>query len=297
MSEIFHIRYTGGTADAHDIPARELAASLEGLDRIVARFLWAIETGTTAKRLPSSNAVSLNVYAPKQGSVDFSMFAGVASAIMPFIGSFQEAVRNKLSEHLVSYTMLSWGGRKTEAENHLVRALDIIEAQQQNAAEDRKHEREARDADRQREREHIQEIIRLQNEFHKADARKVAKPIGSSCGAMEISGQGTSTEIDEATAEVIKATEDLVVSDVVEMTFEVDGIELSSKRLKVFDPERPNKRVFVHILDPEFDPLHPNDNPYELAVKERSTIRLLGKATRDTNGNLRCFHAIGAATS
>lgn len=139
MRDVFHIQYRGGDAEGHDIPARHLAASLEGLDKIVVRFLWAIETQNSAVRSPSTETASLNLLAPTAGCVDISLFAGVAQSLMPFIGSMQDSVRNKLSEHLISYTMLRWGGRKVEADCHLSKALDIIEKQNELIAEDRKH--------------------------------------------------------------------------------------------------------------------------------------------------------------
>lgn len=294
MSEVFHIRYQGRSAEQHDLPARHLAASLEGLDRIVVRFLWAIETNTTATRSPSPETLSLNVYAPQAGCIDISVFADAASAFMPFVASMQDAVRNKLSEHIVSYTMLRWGGRKTEANNHLSKALDIIDRQTELMAEDRLKEREAALADRQREREHVESILRSQVDLHRRDAAKAVRPIGASCSGMSISNEGAAVDIDEATAEAVKAKEELTVSDVIEMTFQVDGIELSSKILKVFDPDGQNRRINVHISDPTFDPLSPGENPYETAVRQRKWIRLTGKATRKADGTLKSFHAIGA---
>ncbi len=294
MHQVFHVRYRGGDADSHDIPARHLAASLEGLDKIVVRFFWAIETQTIARRSPSTETASLNVLAPTAGCIDISLFAGVAQSLMPFIGSMQEAVRNKLSDHIISYTMLRWGGRKAEAEDHLSKALDIIEKQNELMAEDRKHERETLADDRQRERGHVEAVLRAQVESHRSDAAKAARPVGISCRNMLIADGDTSTDIDEATAEAVKAKEELVVSDVMDITVRVDGIELSSRTLKVFDPENPGKRIRVHISDPAFDPLHPGENAYETAVQKRGDIRLTGKATRKPDGSLKSFHAIGA---
>jgi hypothetical protein len=296
MAEVLHIRYEGRTKDQHDLPARHLAASLEGLDKIVVRFLCAIETNAIAKRSPSPETISLNVFAPQAGCIDISVFAAAASSFMPFVASMQDAARNKLSEHIVSYTMLRWGGRKNEAESQLGKALDIIDQQNERFAQDRVHEREAAAADRQRERKHVEAILRSQADLHRGDAAKAARPIGSSCSGMLISSGGDQVHVDEATAEAVKAKEELTVSDVVEMSFQVDGIELSSKTLKVFDPDRPNRRINVHISDPAFDPLSPGENPYETAVQQRKRIKLTGKATRKTDGSLKSFHAIGAET-
>ncbi|MCS6623326.1 hypothetical protein N0B44_10415 [Roseibacterium beibuensis] len=262
------------------------------MDKIVVRFLWAIETEAQATRSPSPTTVSLDVFAPEAGCIDVSLFAGVASGFMPFVASMQEAVRAKLCEHIVSYVMLRWGGRRTEAEDHLKMALDIIENQNERFAEDRRHERETTAMDRQREREHIEALFRSQADLHKADAAKAARPVGESCRSMTITNGDTSVEVDEATAEAVKAKEELEVSDIIEMTFQVDGIELSSKTLKVFDPETPTRRVKVHISDPAFDPLHQSENPYETAVQRRSRIKLTGKATRKPDGTLKTFHAI-----
>lgn len=294
MAEFFHVRYRGGDADQHELPARHLAASLEGIDRIVVRALWAIETSAPSKRSPLPKTLGVSVRAPTAGCLDISAYATVATAVMPFVASMHEAVRNKLCEHIVSYTVLRWGGRKNEAENNLGAAMDIIDAQNERFAEDRKHERDAAYEDRQREREHIAGLLRSQADSQRGDARKAVQPVGVSCRNMLISHEDQKTEFDEATAEAVKAKEELSVSEVMDMTVQVDGIELSSKTLKVFDPDRPGKRVNVHISDPAFDPLHPGENPYETAVNERRRIRLTGKATRKADGTLRSFHAISA---
>lgn len=294
MEEVFHVRYFSADANTHHLPARHLAASLEGLDRIVVRFLWAIETEATASRSPSPATLSLDVLAPQTGCIDISLLVGAASSFMPFIGSMQEAVRNKLCEHIVSFAMLRWGGRRVEAEGHLGKALDIIEKQNERFAADRTHERETAAADRQREREHIAALMRAQVELHRADAAKAVKPIGESCRSMTITDGAGAVEVDEATAEAVKAREELEVSNVIEMTFQVDGIELSSKTLKVFDPDKPTRRINVHISDPAFDPVNQGENPYETAVRRRSRITLTGKATRKADGTLKTFHAISA---
>lgn len=294
MPDVFRVQYFGLNTHQHDLPAIHLSASLEGLNRIVVRFLWAIEIEAKATRSPSPETLSLNVFAPKAGSIDVSLFAAAASAFMPFIASMHDAALNKLCEHIVSYTMLRWGGRRREAESHLGQALDIIDKQNERFTEDRRHEREMAGADRQREREHVEAILRLQVELHRRDAAKAARPVGESCRAMKITDGDASVDIDEATAEAMKAREELEVSDIIEMEFQVDGIELSSKTLKVFDPDRPARRILAHISDPAFNPLQPSENPYEAAVRRRSRILLTGKATRKPDGTLRSFHAIGA---
>lgn len=294
MPEGFHVRYQGGYAGQHEIPARHLAASLTGLDRIVVRSLWAIETQIPATRSPSPETVSLNVHAPTPGCIDISLVAGAASVFMPYISSMHAAIRSKLCDHILNFTVLRWGGRPKEADTHLGKALDIIEQHSQTVAQDRIHEREAVYADRQRERENMVALLRAQAELHRGDVAKAVAPVGASCRSMTIANDVVEFEIDEATAEAAKSKEELTVSDVIEMTFRVDGIELSSKTLRVFDPDTPNRRVKVHIADPSFDPLNVSENPYDIAVRERRQIRLTGKATRKPDGTLRSFHAIGA---
>lgn len=289
----FRIKYDGRDAENHLIPARHLARSLEGVDRIVVRFLSAIETQVNSERSPSSQTVHLSVRAPKAGSVDVSLFPEVAAAFMPFVGTMTEAIRGKLCEHIANYVMLFWGGRRKEADSQMEKMLDILDKHTGAFTEDRHREREAQFADRKHEREHVAQLLRDQALLHRDDAVKVATPVGESCSSIGLVGSDATVTIDEATAGAIKAKKVLEVSDVITMTFKVEGIQLSSKTLRIYDPEVPGRVIRAHISDPSFDPVHPSENSYELAVQSRAHIELTGKATRDENGKLVAFHAVG----
>lgn len=296
----FRVKYDGGIADQHLLSARQFAASIAAFDRITVLFLTAIERREVAQRSPPAESLFLAISPPKRGSVDLTLLPQIAAAVMPFVGEFTEAVRTKLVEHIAGFVLMFWGGRKADADTHMEKILDILDKQRESLdrqhsalVEDRKHERETAAASRQQEREHIERILRFQVEHHKGDAKNAVAPVGSSCRTLQIgSDKSWSTELDEATADAIRTSTEVVVSDVITLDFEVDGIHLSTKTLTVFDPDNPKRRVKAHISDPSFDPLTPGKNPYEEAVQQRRKIRLTGKSTTTSDGTFKAFHAI-----
>lgn len=287
------LKLTGLDADRHAIPARDLAKTLEGLDRIATLFLVAVERGEVARRMPPADMVSLEVRAPQAGSVDVGMAAQAMAAAMPFVGDLTEAVRSKLVEHFTSYVLLFFGGRRAAADEHMEKILDILQEQLRFQDADRERERAAVYEDRERERAHMERVMRLQAEILKPDAVKVVTPLGRSCSNIRFGDQEDGDlELDEATAEAVRAKQQLVVSEVLSMDFEVDGLSLSKKALMVADPEHPSKKIPAYIVDPTFDPLVGGENPYEAAVRERRRIRLTGRVTRLPDGRIKSFHAI-----
>lgn len=290
------LKLSGLDADRHMIPARDLAKTLEGLDRIATLFLVAVERGDVARRMPPTNMVSLEVRAPNAGSVEVGMVAQAMAAAMPFVGDFTEAVRAKLVEHFTSHVLLFFGGRRAAADEHMDKVLDILQEQLRAQGEDRQRERAAVYADREGERAHLERVLRMQAEILKPDAVKVVTPLGRSCSNIQFGDQeDDDLELDEATAEAVRAKRELIVSDVLEMDFDVDGLSLSKKALIVSDPERPAKKINAYIVDPTFDPTVAGENPYDTAVKERRRIRLTGRVTRQPDGRIKYFHAIAGS--
>ncbi|MEI4473340.1 DUF7946 domain-containing protein [Frigidibacter sp. MR17.24] len=286
----FSIKYGGGEADEHRLPARHLAESLIGLNRIVSVTLFAIEKRQKTVKTPPEAAFYLAVEAPKAGSVELLMgVPHVAAAMAPFIADLTEAARAKLAGHIVGYLMLFWGGRKAEASVELDKLLDLLDKE----ARDKTKMFDAILADRQREREHFERILQMQAEVHRGDVRKLVAPVGRSCSVLKVVSDGASLiEIDAPTADAIREKEDVTVSGIVEMIFEVDGLTLSSKTMQLVDPENPGRRIKAHIGDPALDPLSQSDNPYEEALKTRAKIKLTGKSTRHADGRLKTFHAM-----
>lgn len=287
-----HLRFDGLEATRHLLPAKQLAQSISALDRIIVRFLVAIETVGPSKRSPPPEFASLMVAPPREGSFDMAILPQIAATAMPFVGDMTQAMLSKVIEHIIGYVLLSWGGRKAEADAHMEKLLDILDRHALAALEDRKAERAAAFEDRQREREHVERILRMQAELHQKDAREVVTPIGRSCTSLVIGNHHGIIDMDEATAEAVRSKAPVEVSDVMEQVFAVDGIQLSSKVLTVFDPDEPGRKVKAHISDPALDPLHPSENPYEAAVRDRKRIKLTGKMTRSPDGRLLTFHAI-----
>lgn len=243
--------------------------------------------------MPAADILSLEVNAPAAGSVDIGMAAQVMATAMPFVGDFTETIRAKLVEHFTSFVLLSFGGRRAAADEHMDKVLDILQEQVRAQNEDRQREREAVYGDRRNEREFLGQLLRAQAEILRPDAVKVAAPLGRSCSHLEFGDQDDGDLVlDEATAVAIRAKQPLDVSETITMAFDVDGLSLSRRALIVVDPERPPRTFPAFVVDPTFDPLAPQENVYEAAVNERRRIELTGRLTRLPDGKMKTFHAI-----
>lgn len=287
--------YDGYLAKKHRLSARELGPSLVGLDAIVSSLLKMLETQSIQRKKPRDSSLVLTVAEPKKGSFELAWIAQVAPGLLPLLPQFTDAIQANLVEHFVNHVMLWFGGRRREAHFEMERMIDLLEASQQRSHADRQAERDAIYVDRQRERENIQHLLHGQALALHGAAKLSVTPIGRSASSFSTfqADRGDSPLVDEATADAIRAKEELIVSDILTMEFRVEGLRDLRRTMFVYDPEdEEGARVFpVVIADPEFE--QPR-NPYKRSYAEGLKIALTGKTTRTIDGPIKTFHAIAA---
>lgn len=285
--------FDGLIADRHRLPARHLGPALIGLDKIVSSLLLALETGKVQRRSPRGEPkLILTVNEPRKGSYDLGWVAEIAPALLPLFPAFSDAIQAKLIDNFVNYVMMWFGGRRGEANEIMEKMLEIIAAEQIRQHADRQHEREAFYADAERQRATIRALLHDQAEALHAAARQSITPVGHSASSFAVSPKdGHGYSVDTATADAIREKSPVEVSEILSMTFWVDGLRDQTKIMWVYDPEDPEgKRIFpVSIVDPAFEA--PGNN-YKTAYSESRQITLTGKTTRLADGMIKTFHAV-----
>lgn len=284
--------YDGIIAAQHRLPARHLGPALVGLDAIVSSLFAALETRVVQLKKPRDTTLILTVGEPRAGSYELTWIAQVAPSMLPLWPHFSDAIQAKLVEHFVNYVMLWFGGRRREADHLMDKMIDLLAAEQVRVHEDRQREREALYADRQRERDSIRALLHQQALALHGAAKFAVTPVGRSASSFSAaSSRGDAPLVDEATADAIRAKEELEVSDLLDMTFRVEGLRDQRRTMFVYDPEDEDRIFPVVIADPAFD-LPVND--YKRAYAEGLLITLTGKTTRAVDGPIKTFHAITA---
>lgn len=286
--------YDGDMATNHRLSARDLGPALVGLDAIVSSLFKMLETRAVQRKKPREASLILTVKEPRAGSFELAWIAQTAPALLPLWPHFTDAIQSKLVEHFVNYVMLWFGGRRREADNHMDKMLDLLAAESERQHEDRQREREAIYADAQRQREHIRQLLHDQALALHGQAKLAVAPVGRSATMFRTgAGGGDQPSIDEATADAIRAKDEVEVSEVMEMTFRIDGMSDRRRTMSVYDPEdeEGGRIISAVISDPAFDMV---GNIYKRAYFDGAPITLTGKATRFMDGRLKTFHAMDA---
>lgn len=287
--------FDGDMATKHRLPARHLGPALDGLDTIVSSLFGLLESKRVQARRPRSAALLLTVAEPRAGSYDLAWIAQVAPGLLPLVPDFVSAIQAKLAEYFVNYVMMWFGGRRREADALMEKMLDLMARDHERQHEDRQREREAIYADARDQRSHVRQLLHEQALMLHNAARKVVTPVGQSADTFRTGVRsGDSPVVDTATADAIRAKEEVEVSDILEMSFQIEGIRDQRRVLFVFDPEDEKlQRVIPAIIaDPVFEL---PGNIYKTAYASGAPITLTGKTTRPLGGGpIKTFHAISA---
>lgn len=288
--------YNGALADWHRLSARDLGPALVGLDAIVSSLFKMLETGVIQRKKPRDTALILTVAEPRAGSYELVWVAQTAPALLPLWPHFSDAIQAKLVEHFVNYVMLWFGGRRREAEFNMDRMLDLLAADRDASYADRQRERDAIYEEAARTREHTRQLLHDQAQALHGAAKFAVTPVGRSATSFmaPLGYETPSPRIDEATADAIRAKEELTVSELVEMTFRIEGLRDQKKIMFVYDPEDETRIFPVVIVDPEFES---SGNAYKRAFANDALINLTGKTTRHSDGKIKTFHAISATST
>lgn len=311
----FALKFDGGFASEHMLPARDLSEALDGVEKIVSSFLAALERNDLSERRLKNPSYQVLVRAPAEGSMDLVfMVQQLAAAAMPIYPFLSDAVLTGVSEHLLNSVLLFFGRRKKEADNHMDKALEMIDAasiryhedrqaERASKSEDAKAAREIETADRQRERENtlatLKELLVHQREVLEVFAQKAVYPVGRSCETLELPDpSGGTVTIDGVTANAIRG--DSAMSgprfdqSLTTITVKLDGLRRSFRLMWGATLDAPNSPFPIQIHDPNYDPSDP-DSVYDKALTSRAPITITGKTQRGLDGEIQKFWAFDAS--
>ncbi|WP_081158759.1 hypothetical protein [Ensifer aridi] len=254
-----HIKFDGGEADEHRLPMRHLGAALIGIDNIVNQGLFIVAYGRPAKRRHRFE-LHLATEEPKSGSVEIVAILKEAQWVLPLLKDFVVAGGVEMSKHFLSYVLMRFGGRPTEANMHLEALMQI----------NRDHLAARNQSDDQWRQMVLSVVDRLAPQ-----ARQVVAPVGNGAARLAlIDDSSPPVVVDEPIADAIRSKQDDQVGDMTSMDLQVDGIIHHSRQLKIINPESENRFITAEVRDPLFSQL---PNPYADAAAAMSTIRVKAK--------------------
>lgn len=298
-SNKFIVKFDGGVAEAHALPAKDLSDALDGIEKIVSSFLAALTNNDVSQRRLREPGFQVVVEAPKKGSLDLVfMVQNLAAVALPLYPYLTDVALSKVSEHLLNSVLLYFSRKKKDSDDHMEKALSIISDLADKAYADKKDEREALYADRQRERQFLSELFQHQRETLEPAAKKAVAPVGRSCNSLQLSGPGTGSPV------VIDATDALAIrgekaslgkmidDELSTVVVKLDGMRKSTRMLwaQSNDAGEGAGSFQVMIIDPEYDSEDPS-SVYEVALANRNPIILTGLAERNVAGDVTRFFA------
>lgn len=260
MAVEINLRFDGLYADDHQLDMRRLGQSLIGLDRVVNESLFlAIEgrLATGRERLP----LVVRVQAPHAACFDVPAVVATAAGVLPLILEMLKHPGTKFLFEFLSF-LLKWrGGKRVEADGHLMEAFRTLAEIHQSTLEDHRTEREVFYANEERWREFS---ILLADRMARP-LKEVVAPIGGAAETLTLSGPPgvRPTVIDVPMAEAVRSREPLETGEMETLTVHVDGITLHNRMLKVELPDQPGSFINAEVRDPAFDN---EPNPYKEAV-------------------------------
>lgn len=280
MPVTFDVRFDGLEANGHQIDMRQLGRSLIGLDRAISDVAFL----ATEQRLPrpyEKRSLVVLVEAPTAACVEIHALVQAVSGTLPIALQVLDAPGTKYLFQIMSF-LLKWrGGKKKEAEAHLMEAYKLL-------SDDRKHERESVFLNEEAWRNYTSQLVdRLAGPL-----REVVAPLGIGAETLSIHGPENepATVIDVPMAEAVRSNVPLEVGDMTKIRVRVDGVIKHNRKLKVEIEGQPGRYVNAEVRDPAFDT---TPNIYTRAVGENSFLEVDAKPTyRD--GDLVKLHIMNA---
>ena len=257
---IIRIKFDGGDADQHTVDMRLLGQSLQGFDRIISDGIILLSEGRFPKKRERA-FLRVKAYAPREGSHEISALIQEAPGYLTLGWQLLSASEGKIIWHWLSLVIKYYGGRKSDAKEHLAAMLEI-----------NKQHLDARAVSDDAWRGMVMTLVdRLGSA-----AVQAAAPVGPSVRDAGVKvGASEETVIDEAMADAIRAKGEIDVSDLQVMTLVTDGFSHHGRTLRVEHPLEPGRYFTASVKDPLFD-LIPNQ--YTEAASKGASIIVQAKA-------------------
>jgi len=275
------IKYDGLDTTDKAIELQGLGRSLIGIDKLIRKSLFYIETGKQLKRIETSPFV-VKTKQPREGSILYDIYLTSSVYFAPLLHDFYltDTHLKRYLPKLISGIMLKMAGYDKKANNQLEIAKLIFENQ----------EKERQNITRliEGERLHTENIIR----YFVQDAKESVFPVGKNCDKMSVSGSGEEVVFDTTMADSIRSNGNLEVEDMELLTTTINGYIIDQKQIKIPHPEEENGGLLIgRVTDPEFDKI---PNIYLDALGSRKPVILNIRKRRNPNGRLKDVFVSGA---
>lgn len=226
--------FDGREALHHVVDARQLGASLIGLDKAVSTSLVILIHG----RMPKGRERIADLYvaakAPEKGSV--TIIENVPW-ILPLVGEVIKTYGADFIRNFLSWMLLWHGGRKSDAQVYMDAMTEVLKEN------NRSHEATT---------EAWQRTLLAVVEQLAPAAKQMVEPVGRTASELRIGdASGGQTVIDEPTAEAIRSREEIELTDKETLVVTVDGVIKRSKALRLVLEDGAYQAA--EIRDPEFD--------------------------------------------
>jgi hypothetical protein len=273
----FSITYDGREAERHRIDMRKYGQALVGLDRIISGGLIVL----FERRLPAPRErvpLSIAVSEPERGCV---AAAGVVMAAWQGMQPYLPFIYEQIEEHsfeviwtILGYVFKVLGGRENAANTNLDKLIGIMDTMDERNNQDKKHEREAFYADRQRERDLFLKLARMM----KQSAKDVVGPLGQTASSVYFGSKLDERHetVDEPMASAIRSPVDLKVGDMEEVDVEFDGFQASRGVMFARRVGMDEGWIRAQVQDPKFQKL---PNAYSEAASQQRPLRVFATPT------------------
>lgn len=257
-----YLSYDGLQAADHRMDMRRLGYAMVGLDHVITAgiiFLLEMRAVSPRERLMFDVVTA----EPQQGTV--GILGAIVTAhsgtqgMLPFAVSIMKDKAPDFVWYWVCFVFKKLGGKEKQAEVILEKVMDHL-------AEIHKLNLE----DRQREREHVQEIVRNLKPY----ASQVAVPMGESADKLRIKRRPDSKNFEEIgipEAVAIRTNQPVEVGDEQIMSLRIDGLIKHTNRASVELSDDPGNFVNAEIRDILFDF---TPNPYISAMNSDENINV-----------------------
>lgn len=263
MTRQLILKFDGGKSAHHVIGMRELGRSLTGIDKIANAGLILFSEGREPRRRERS-VLMVAVSEPKKSSVAIVSAIEEAPWLLPLVNEFIANHGVEVLKQFISWVLMYLGGRKKEADVHFQELMSLT--RELNVSRDKSEER-------------WHETLRSIADKLAPSAREAVAPIGGTAKKLVVlSGGGQAfAEVDEPTADAIRARKGDEVEDMIELLVKVDGISHHKRQVQVGNPEEAGKFISADVRDPAIETA---PNIYSEAANVKGHLLVQAKKVR-----------------
>lgn len=276
------ISYDGGDATHHQIDAKLLGQSLQGIDRLVSDCTVIFSFQRLPKRGERASLL-LKVKEPQAGSFQLPALSQEVSEALAIGIPILQAVGPEIFAHYVQAVVDFFRGKDDAVEVAINRMADMHDAglaalsnSQREALRDVLTYADSIDARRHDEMLGMQDLLRRSISGSGAAAVDYVAPVGrgrSVATASFRAGSGVARVVDSDDADAIRESQKMEWRPIGNEVLKTDGFKYHSSVLSIENPDREGF-MMAEVVDPAFDA---EQNAYTIAAQKRALIEVVAR--------------------